>query len=142
MVVIGVAPQEYGYSLQGYQPVRRRLLVCGVRYSTMSINGIEDVLITECAVNGDRFSHFIWTCLLPLLLPFNNVNPMSVVMDNASIHHTENTGAKLLFLPSYSPDLNPLEPVFSKVKAILKENEALLQVCFLTRSYCFFHYIY
>ena len=116
--------------------------MCGVRYSTMSINGIEDVLITEGTVNGDRFSHFIRTSLLPLLLPFN-VNLMSVViMDNASIHHTENnvqlienTGAKLLFLPPYSPDLNPLEPVFSKVKAILQENEALLQVCSLTRSY-------
>ena len=65
-----------------------------------------------------------------------------VIMDNASIHHTENnvqlienTDAKRLFLPPYSPDLNPLEPVFSKVKAILKENEALLQVCSLTRSY-------
>ena len=138
--------KKYGYSLQGYRPVRRRLLVRGVKYSTipvMSINGIEDVLITEGTVNGDRFSHFIRTCLLPLLLPFNNVNPMSVViMDNASIHHTENNvqlienpGAKLLFLPPYSPDLNPLEPGFSKVKAILKENEALLQVCYLTRSY-------
>ena len=58
--------RKYGYSLQGYQPVRIRLLVGGVRYSTMSINGIEDVLITEGTVNGDRFSHFIRTSLLPL----------------------------------------------------------------------------
>ena len=119
--------RKYGYSLQGYRPVRR-LLVHGVRYATipvMSINGIEDVLMTEGTVNGDRFSHFIRTCLLLLLLPFNNVNPMSVViMDNASIHHTENnvqlienTGAKLLFLPPYSPDLNPFRTSFLKGKS-------------------------
>ena len=138
--------RKYGYGLRGIRPVKRRLLVRGVRYSTipvMSINGIEDVLITEGTINGDRFSYFIRTCLLPLLQPFNNLNPMSVViMDNASIHHTENnvqlienTGARLLFLPPYSPDLNPLEQVFSKVKAICKENEALLQVCSSPRSY-------
>ena len=51
-------------------------------------------------------------------------------MDNASIHHVddavdaiENTAqAKVIFLPPYSPDLMPLEEVFSKVKSILKAN--------------------
>ena len=66
---------------------------------------------------------------------FNGINPLSVViMDNASIHHVqsnvrliESTGAKVLFLPPYSPDLNPLEPVFGKVKTILKENDCIFQ---------------
>ena len=56
-------------------------------------------------------------------------------MDNASIHHIAevadlilHTGALLHFLPPYSPDLNPVEQVFSKVKAIIKENDQLLQV--------------
>ena len=51
-------------------------------------------------------------------------------MDNASIHHLERiediitgVGAKILFLPPYSPDLMPLEEVFSKVKSILKAND-------------------
>ena len=51
-----------------------------------------------------------------------------------SIHHVqsnvqliESTGAKVLFLPPYSPDLNPLEPVFGKVKTILKENDPIFQ---------------
>ena len=51
-------------------------------------------------------------------------------MDNASIHHLERieefitgVGARLLFLPPYSPDLMPLEEVFSKVKSILKAND-------------------
>jgi hypothetical protein len=58
-------------------------------------------------------------------------------MDNASIHHTEQVvdmienqlKARLLFLPPYSPDLNPAEEVFSKVKTIMKQNDSLLQVC-------------
>ena len=56
-------------------------------------------------------------------------------MDNASIHHVDEvteliiqTGALLHFLPPYSPDLNPVEQVFSKVKAIMKENDQLFQV--------------
>ena len=53
-------------------------------------------------------------------------------MDNASIHHLERVqdlitgvGAKLMFLPPYSPDLMPLEEVFAKVKAVLKANDNL-----------------
>ena len=56
-------------------------------------------------------------------------------MDNALIHHIEaisdiiedQTGTCLLFLPPYSPDLNPIEEVFSKVKGIMKKNDALFQ---------------
>jgi len=62
-------------------------------------------------------------------------------MDNASIHHVdevlqiiENAGAKVIFLPPYSPDLNPLEPVFGKVKAILKENDKIFQACYSPRG--------
>ena len=67
-------------------------------------------------MNGERFAHFVRDYLLPSLLPFNGVNPRSVViMDNASIHHVEEVrylievqaGAKLVFLPPYSPDLMP-----------------------------------
>jgi transposase len=68
---------------------------------------------------------------LPYLQPFNGVNARSiVVMDNASIHHSssvvnsiESTGALVQFLPPYSPDLNPIEMAFSKVKSVLKSNE-------------------
>ena len=59
-------------------------------------------------------------------------NPRSVVVrDNASIHHLERVydiitgvGARLVFLPPYSPDLMPLEEVFSKVKAALKASDS------------------
>ncbi len=59
-----------------------------------------------------------------------------VVMDNASLHHVhevvdliENQAkAKIIFLPPNSPDLNPAEEVFSKVKYTMKQNDALFQI--------------
>lgn len=94
----------------------------------MSSTGIHDIYLAEGSVNGERFEYFVKTCLLPVLSPYNGVNHHSIViMDNASIHHVapvvrliENSEAKLVFLPPYSPDLNPLEPVFGKVKQLLK----------------------
>ena len=56
-------------------------------------------------------------------------------MDNASIHHggdsveiIESIGCLVIFLPPYSPDLNPIEEVFSSVKSFMKANESILQV--------------
>jgi transposase len=52
-----------------------------------------------------------------------------LVMDNASIHHTErisqmchDAGVKLVYLPPYSPDLNPIEEFFAELKAYIKKN--------------------
>ena len=130
--------RKYGYSVRGIRPVEQRLLVRGVRYSAipvMSIEAIHDVYITEGTTDGQKFSHFIREYLLPQLLPFNGSNVRSIViMDNAAIHHVdqnvqliESTGAKVIFLPPYSPDLNPLEIAFSKIKALMKENDKLFQ---------------
>ena len=138
--------RKYGYSIRGIRPVDHRLLVRGTRYSAlpvMSITGLHDLYLAEGTMNGDRFKHFINTCLFPVLMPYNGVNPHSIViMDNASIHHMdevlliiENVGAKVIFLPPYSPDLNPLEPVFGKVKAILKENDKIFQACSSPRAF-------
>lgn len=89
-------------------------------------------LSNEDSVNGDVFEYFVRTTLLPLLMPYNGHNTHSVVMDNASIHHLETVqdmilgvGALIRFLPAYSPDLNPIEEVFSKVKRYLKANDML-----------------
>ena len=63
--------------------------------------------LAEGSINGDRFEFFIRNYLLPVLMPFNGINPLSVViMDNASIRHVqsnvqliESMGAKVIFLP-------------------------------------------
>ena len=87
--------------------------------------GIENVYATTKSVNGDMFQQFLCECILPIILPFDGNNPPSIlVMDNATIHHLDRieeiitgVGAKILFLPPYSPDLMPLEEVFAKVKS-------------------------
>jgi len=68
-------------------------------------------------------------------MPFNGVNPNSIlVLDNATIHHVQSVlelikeiGCLVLFLPPYSPDLNPIEETFSKIKYDLKANDSLIQ---------------
>lgn len=122
--------RKYGYSLRGMLLTDHRLLVRGVRYTAipiMSVDGIHDVYIAEGNLNGQKFSDFVRSSLLPVLMPFNNVNPRSVViMDNSSIHHVQEVsdlieiqaGAKLHYLPPYSPDLNLVKGVFSQIKVI------------------------
>ena len=139
--------RKYGYSLRGIPVCDHRLLVRGRRYSAipvMSLDGIHDVYVTEGTVNGEKFADFVRNCLLPVLKPFNYMNSHSVViMDNASIHHVQDVvdlierqaGAKVCFLPPYSPDLNPAEGVFSQVKSLLKQNHNLFQVCEDPRAY-------
>ena len=128
--------RSYGYSLKGMRAVSHELRVSGQRINAigvMSTEGIEDVFIVEGNISGDVFVRFIRTSLLPILQPFNGFNSHSVVvMDNASIHHYEQVvdiitgvGAVVRFLPPYSPELNPIEHVFSKVKAFLRANDAV-----------------
>ena len=73
-------------------------------------------------MNGTAFLAYIEQVLAPTLKPGD-----IVVMDNlpahkpAAIRHAiEVTGARLFFLPPYSPDFNPIEMAFSKIKAILR----------------------
>lgn len=75
------------------------------------------------ALDGDRFTTFVVEKLVPTL-----AKDEVVVMDNASIHKVdgireaiEAVGAKLIYLPPYSPDLNPIELVWSLLKQHLKK---------------------
>ena len=123
--------RKYGYSLRGIPLKKQTMLVRGERVSGiafMSVNGLLDVSIVRGTTDGDVFYDFVQKHLLPQLLPFDGVNPHSVVvMDNCSVHHIQETvsmieevGAIVQFLPPYSPDLNPIEELFSKVKSELK----------------------
>ena len=138
------AVRKYGYSIRGIPLCDQRLLIRGTRYTAIpivSLEGVHDVYLSEGTTNGDRFAHFVRNYLLPILLPFNGINPRSVcIMDNASIHHVEEVkdlieafGAKLIFLPPYSPDLNPVEGIFSQTKSIIKENYRLFEACIAVR---------
>lgn len=115
-----------------------RLFCRGKKISAIAAMGIDGFVSTKCStesVNEEIFCNFIELYLLPHLLPYNGINPRSVILlDNATIHHTEraikliqSVGAIVHFLPPYSPDLNPIEELFSKVKACLKENDAAIQ---------------
>ena len=132
------ALRKYGYALRGRPAVSERLLVKGKRYSAIAglhMGGMLDVYVTTGSVDADQFCEYTERCLLPYLLLFNGVNPNSVViMDNASIHHVERvvnlieeTGAMVMFLPPYSPDIMPIEECFSKVKSYIRANDPLIQ---------------
>lgn len=82
----------------------------------------EQALVITDTVNKNAFLSFLETTLLPTL-PKGSV----IIMDNWSVHHgdevrelAERFGCELLYLPTYSPDFNPIEHLFAKVKAFIK----------------------
>jgi transposase len=85
--------------------------------------GLTAPAVIDGAVNGDIFLAYIRQMLVPTLQPGD-----IVVMDNLSSHKVagvreaiETAGAELRYLPPYSPDLNPIEQVFAKLKALLRK---------------------
>lgn len=89
----------------------------------ISAHQVEAALYGEWATNGDIFHAFIENNLLPRLKPKH-----IVIMDNVKFHlqtrireTIESAGAKIIFLPPYSPDLNPIENMWSKVKNTLRK---------------------
>jgi len=85
--------------------------------------GVTAPFVIDCAMNGAIFIEYIRQCLMPTLAPGD-----IVVMDNLSAHKRDeaaeliaSAGAELRFLPPYSPDLNPIEQAFAKLKAHLRK---------------------
>ena len=124
--------RKVGYSLRG-KPIRaQKLVVCGehvLAIAAISTGGLLALKIVQGGgVDGDMFYDFVCTELLPKLMPFNGSNHNSVLLlDNCSIHHVPELqqvfrDAQVLtqYLPPYSPDYNPIELAFSKVKYLLK----------------------
>lgn len=86
--------------------------------AALRCDGIEAPCIFDGPINGERFSAWVRQMLCPTLKKGD-----IVIMDNLSSHKSpvvrdaiRATGARLLFLPPYSPDLNPIEQTFSKIK--------------------------
>jgi len=92
----------------------------------LRLSGITAPMTLGGAMNGTAFLAYVEQVMAPTLKPGD-----IVVMDNlpahkpvAIRHAIEVTGARLLFLPPYSPDFNPIEMAFSKIKALLKKAAA------------------
>ena len=127
--------RKFGYALKGETPVYHSLLVRGTRVSVitaMSVDGIVAYDLTTDTVNGEKFLDFLRATLIPEMMPHDGSNSMSIlIMDNCSIHHIQEVadcvGILVIFLPPYSPDLNPIEELFSFVKYYLKEHDEIIQ---------------
>jgi transposase len=85
-------------------------------------NGVRCSAVVDGPVNADVFAAFVDQVLAPQLKPGD-----IVVMDNLSSHKSPRIGkaieareATLIYLPPYSPDLNPIEMIFSKIKQTLR----------------------
>jgi len=90
--------------------------------AALGIEGVRCSTLVDGAVNADVFEAFAEQVLVPALRPGD-----VVVLDNLSSHKRARTrelieaaGDELVFLPPYSPDLNPIEMVFSKIKHRLR----------------------
>ena len=117
--------------LRGWAPRGQRLTtkVPHRRWKTMTFvaalrhDRIEAPWLLDGPINGQRFRLYVEKVLLPTLKSGD-----IVIMDNLGSHKGKTirtairaAGAKLFFLPKYSPDLNPLEQVFAKLKHRLRE---------------------
>jgi len=117
--------------LYGRAPKNERVndYVPDVRFERTSIicvlglNGITAPMMFKGTLNGDFFGGYVEYVLAPTLLPSD-----IVVLDNYSPHKVSGVldpiyvrGATVMFLPEYSPDLNPIEPMWSKSKSTLRK---------------------
>ena len=105
------------------------------RWNTMTFlaalrrDRIEAPWLLDQPINADRFLVYVERVLAPTLRPGD-----MVIIDNLASHRRPDiraairkAGAKLFFLPKYSPDLNPIEQVFAKLKHLLRKAAARSQ---------------
>ena len=117
--------------LRGWAPcgLRLRAKVPYGRWKTMTFlaalrhDRIDAPWLLEGPINGEKFQLYIDKVLVPTLKPGD-----LVIMDNLGSHKghavrkaIRAAGAKLFLLPKYSPDLNPIEQVFAKLKHLLRD---------------------
>jgi transposase len=120
--------------LRGWAPRGRRLpaKVPHGRWKTMTFlaalryNRIDAPWLLEGPIDGESFRIYVEKVLVPTLRPSD-----IVIIDNLGSHKGKvvrqlirAAGAKLFFLPKYSPDLNPIEQVFAKLKHLLRKAAA------------------
>jgi transposase len=116
--------------LRGRAPLGQRLIAktphghwkTTTLIAALGIEGMHCSTVVDGAVSADVFESFVEQVLVRQLRPGD-----VVVMDNLSSHKRARTrqliearGAQLMFLPAYSPDLNPIEMIFAKIKQTLR----------------------
>ncbi|RXW19082.1 hypothetical protein EST38_g6778 [Candolleomyces aberdarensis] len=122
-----------GWSLVGLACVRHEFFVCSKWYSVLPAFMYEGYIVidvVEGSINKEKFISFIYNEVAPLLNPYPAPKSV-VVLNNCTIHHdeeiqrivVEECGAKLVYLPPYSPDFNPIEQSFHSLKEWLRRNE-------------------
>ncbi len=119
--------------LRGWSPRSRRLIGRAPhgRWRTQTFlaglrcDRIEAPCVFDGPINGPSFRAYVEQILVPTLKPGD-----VVIMDNLGSHKGKAVrkairaaGARLLFLPPYSPDLNPIEQVFAKLKHLLRRSQ-------------------
>ena len=119
----------YGWSKKGqraYGSVPRNRGKNTTVLASMSVEGMGPSLAVEGGTTARVFETYVERVLAPTLR-----RGQVVVMDNLSAYKGERVreliearGCRLLYLPSYSPDLNPIEEAFSKVKGLMRRAEA------------------
>ena len=94
--------------------------------AALRCDGLTAPCVIDGPINGAIFRAYVEQVLVPSLKPGD-----VVVMDNLGIHKGQGVrkairaaGAKLFFLPPYSPDLNPIEQAFAKMKTLLRKADA------------------
>lgn len=116
----GYARALVGQRAEGHKPFNpgEHLSVVGA----LEISGVTAAMILEGAIDGVTFTGFLEQAVVPTLREGD-----IVVMDNLSAHKVESvepmitaTGAKLQYLPRYSPELSPIEHCWSKMKTFLR----------------------
>jgi transposase len=119
----------YGWSKKGeraYCSVPRNRGPNTTLLSSMSMEGMGTSLAVEGATNREVFETYVEQILAPTLR-----RGQVVVMDNLTAHKgecvrelIERQGCELLYLPPYSPDFNPIEEAFAKIKSLMRKAEA------------------
>lgn len=94
--------------------------------ATLTADGLGARVVVPGPIDGRAFDAFVQQVLVPALRP-----GQLVVLDNLSVHKRpraraaiETAGCRLVFLPTYSPDCNPIELAFAKTKTALRRAEA------------------
>lgn len=120
--------------LRGWGPRGARLKAKAPfgRWKTMTFiaalrcDRIDAPCLFDGPINGEAFLAYVRSFLVPTLRPGD-----VVILDNLGSHRGKlvrkairEAGARLLFLPKYSPDLNPIEQVFAKLKHLLRKAQA------------------